>query len=148
MRWLLVLFLFFVVLPYEYIGINEDFLFLISFLIFFYNLVNSVSGLLYAELESRRNFIRSLIELSLDFRRTQLVRLHATLDYLRSQDLELSLLNSVYLLSSAIVYRSQWNEFLTDFILGSTNSDELEHTFVQVSLNVESEELSYAFFSA
>lgn len=148
MRWLLVLFLFFIVLPYEYIGINEDFLFLISFAIFFYNLVNAISSLLYAELESRRNFIRSLIELSMDFRRSQLLRLLATFEYLKSQDLEVGFLNSAYLLFSQLNYRFYWNEYLTGFILGSSNLDELEHAFVQVNLNIEAEETSYQFFSA
>ena len=59
----------FVILPYEYVGINEDLLFLISFVIFFYNLVGAVSGYLFSELEARRAYIRSLFELLVDFRK-------------------------------------------------------------------------------
>jgi hypothetical protein len=54
-------------LPFEIIGVNEDLLYIISFVIFFYNVVNGVSDLAYVELLRRQAFISNIYHNTLKF---------------------------------------------------------------------------------
>jgi len=89
--------LFFFALIFEYFYINEDILFIISFAIFFYNVVSVTAGFLTVELESRKTTITELIKLNISLNKSILVLNLFLFDFLSAQDFEkdLSLLSFV-----------------------------------------------------
>lgn len=147
-RYFFILFFFFVIIPYEFLGINEDFLFLISFSIFFYNLVNILSGYIQSELDSRRSYLRNLFEILLDFNGFQLSKLHSFFDYIRFQDLEFLFVSSYTYLLNQFYFRIHLNKFLGSSIPEYSSIEEFEHVLVQISSNIDSEETCYSIINA
>lgn len=126
--------LLFLAVVYEFVYINEDFLFLISFVIFFYNVVNLVSGLLYAELSNRRVFLNELNKFNLNLRK-QILNLNLNLfNFFIKQDLEnnlsvilFSLTNSLKLVDNVqLLQKNNFSAF--DFV----NVFELENTLTEI----------------
>jgi hypothetical protein len=80
----------FLALFYEVVIVGEDFLFLISFVIFFSNTVSLVSGYLFSDLENRRTFIKNTFQSSLAFKDRVLTNLRNSFIYLSQEDLEVN----------------------------------------------------------
>ena len=93
-------------------------LFLISFVIFFYNLVG-------AHMNERLDGPISALFLSslVDFRKIQALRLLYLFEYITYQDLEVGFVHFVWCPWHQLSYRFYWNEFLDEFIGGSINFD-------------------------
>jgi hypothetical protein len=81
-------FLFFLAVIYEFIYINEDFLFIISFFIFFINVVNIVSKFLYSELTIRRNQLTDLLKFNVLLNKHVVSFNYEVFDFFHNFDLE------------------------------------------------------------
>lgn len=86
MFWLYI-FLFLCVI-YEYFTINEDFLFLISFLIFFVNVVSAISDFTANELINRQTQLKLLLNFNISLNKFVLYLNNLTLNFLNDFDLE------------------------------------------------------------
>ncbi len=81
-------FLFFLAIVYEFIYINEDFLFILSFFIFFINVVNVVSEFLYSELTIRRNQLTDLLKFNVSLNKHVVNFNYEIFDFFHNFDLE------------------------------------------------------------
>ena len=133
---LALLFFVLIVFSYEFVGINEDFLFLVSFSIFFYGLVMGVSGLLVSELGVRRSQLFSSFNFLLDFKGSQLFRYFIALDYLRFQDLEKFAIEFINSIAFSSFYRFCLDETLAGVV------------FTRFSYLLGSPDLDYALFTS
>ncbi len=123
----------FLAIIYEFVYINEDFLFIISFSIFFYNVINAVSGLLYVELSNRRQFLNELNKFNLNLKKQTLNLNLQFFNFLVKQDLESNILfilnsltNSVKLVTSVqLINKVDLNAF--NFL----NVFEIENTLAE-----------------
>jgi hypothetical protein len=88
--------LFFLALVYEFVYINEDLLFIISFVIFFVNIVNAVSEFLSNELNARRAQLAELVRFNVLLNKYVLSSNSAIFDFLDSQDLEKEVGQALY----------------------------------------------------
>src|SRR5690349_676399 len=95
--------------PYEILGVTENFLYLISFVIFGYNLVKAVKNYAFDELENRRTQIKNLFYGLIILRRTQAKKLYSFFEYVQTQDLEANFLASLTVLNTQIFYNFYLN---------------------------------------
>jgi hypothetical protein len=102
----LFLFVFFIVFPYEYVLFGEDVLFGISFAIFVYYIINSVSEFFYSALEARKVYVLNLFKFYFTFLVSTLNDLLQDLAYFTEANLDKNFVSSLASLLTVIDYSS------------------------------------------
>jgi len=120
--------------PYEILGVTENFLYLISFVIFGYNLVKGVKNYAFDELENRRVQIINLFYNLIMLRKFQVRKLYNFFEYVQTQDLEANFLASLTILNTQVFYNFYLNSELSNF--GLANYEFSDFDFIIFKNNI------------
>lgn len=115
--------LFFLAVVYEFLYIDEDFLFIISFFIFFVNVVNITSEFLYTELTVRRNQLADILKFNVLLNKYTVNFNYEIFDFFHNFDLEVDFNKILFVTTNA---NQDLNELSIDNTLLNVDDDVIE----------------------
>lgn len=140
------LLVFFVLFPYEYVLFGEDVLFGISFVIFIYYIINSVSDFFYSALDARRVYVLNLFKFYFTFLVATLNDLLADLAYFSDANLDKNFVSSLASLLTVIDYSTY--AISTDLEFNEEDRNLMFADFVSsVNVQYETESTVLDFFN-
>lgn len=133
--------------PYEILSVSEEFLYLISFVVFIFNLVKNTKGYIYSELENRRLQIKNLYLNLVELRKIQIKKLHSFFEYVQFQDLEISFFNSLNLFNYNLYYNFYLNLTLVEFNSDLYSTSDFDYVLLKNNMFSELEENTINYFN-
>jgi hypothetical protein len=129
-------------LSYELLSIDEDFLFLVSFTLFFYNFIHMTAQYAAEEFAYRKNYMYAFFNSIIDFKKKFADFFLIYFFYLNSLDLEYFAFESIFFFINNLSYRFYWNSYSESNFsyLGS------EDTLFQISFDSKIESLLNEYF--